>query len=293
MTWFSSYLSHRSQVVSISGCSSDPVMMECGMPQGSIMGPKVYNEYTMPIGILLTILLIIYHSFADDSQLLKTANPKSISSQHEAAKSLESAVEQVGSWMNDNRLKLNEEKTEFLVFSSKRHSADISIDSLTLGADTIRRVPVARNLGVHLDSELSFEYHIQYLCRICYANIKAVWKIRRFLTLDAAKTIIHALVISRLDYANALLFGLPDKCIKKLQLVQNSAARVVTLTKRGDHIKPALQSLHWLPIKERIEFMILVLVFKARNNLAPDYLSIPSPSWAPFVLGQSASSTHL
>ena len=70
MAWFRSYLSHRSQVVSISGCSSDPVMMECGMPQGSIMGPKVYNEYTMPIGILLTILLIIYHSFADDSQLL-------------------------------------------------------------------------------------------------------------------------------------------------------------------------------------------------------------------------------
>ena len=122
--------------------------------------------------------------------------------------------------MNDNRLKLHEEKTEFLVFSSKRHSADISIDSLTLGGDTIRRVPVARNLGVHLDSELSFEYHIQYLCRICYANIKAVWKIRRVLTLDAAKSIIHALVISRLDYANALLFGFPDKCIKKQQLAQ-------------------------------------------------------------------------
>ena len=98
--------------------------------------------------------------------------------------------------------------------------------------------------GVLLDSELSFEGHISNLCRICYANIKAVWKIRKYLTFDAAKTVIHALVISRLDYANGLLFGLPDKLIQKLQLVQNSAARVVTRTKRRDHIKPVLQMLH-------------------------------------------------
>ena len=273
MAWFRSYLSDRSQVIAVSGCTSSPVELDNGMPQGSILGPKVYNEYTMPLGILLRLLAFIYHSFADDSQLLKAANPNSTTSQLRASQALESAIDQVGSWMNDNRLKLNEDKTEFLVFSSKRNSSTILIESLTLGEEIVQRVPVARNLGVHLDSELSYEHHIKYLCKVCYANIKAVWKIRRYLTHDATKTVIHALVISKLDYANALLFGIPEKFIRKLQLVQNSAARVVTLTKRSDHIKPALKSLHWLPVKERIQFKISVLVFKARNGLSPDYLA--------------------
>ena len=293
MDWFRSYLQDRTQTVSIAGCNSKPVGLDCGMPQGSMLGPKIYNEYTKPIGSLLRVLMLIFHSYADDSQLTKSANPLSLESQRAASNTLQSSIESVGKWMNNNRLKLNEDKTEFMVFSSRRNSSRIVVDSLSIGDEVVPRVPKVRNLGVLLDSELSFEIHINNLCRLCYANIKAIWKIRRFLNLDTAKVIVHALVISRLDYANALLFGLPDKLLRKLQLVQNAAARVVFRSRRYDRIKPLLKQLHWLPIKERIEFKVLVLVFKAQNDLSPLYLKELLTPYMPSRQLRSATSSQL
>ena len=83
----------------------------------------------------------------------------------------------------------------------------------------------------------------------------------------------HAFVLSRLDYCNALYTGLPKKSIERLQVIQNAAARILTNTKKRDHIPPALASLHWIPVKFRIDFKVLLLVFKALNGLAPPYLS--------------------
>ena len=95
---------------------------------------------------------------------------------------------------------------------------------------------------------------------------------RKYLTSDAAATAIHAFVTSRLDYANALLYGLPKKDIGRLQRVQNFAARLLTGSKTRDHITPVLEQLHWLPMAYRIEFKVLVLAFKAIHGLAPSYL---------------------
>ena len=90
--------------------------------------------------------------------------------------------------------------------------------------------------------------------------------------MDDAKTLIHAFVFSRLDYCNALYSGLPKKSTDRLQLVQNAAARVLMKTKLRDHITPVLASLHWLPVVFRIDFKIILLVYKALNGLAPAYL---------------------
>ena len=92
------------------------------------------------------------------------------------------------------------------------------------------------------------------------------------MSLDDAKTLIHAFVFSRLDYCNALFSGLPKKTTDRLQLVQNAAARVLTKTKLREHITPVLASLHWLPVVFRIDFKVLLLVYKALNGLAPPYL---------------------
>ena len=97
-------------------------------------------------------------------------------------------------------------------------------------------------------------------------------RIRKFLTLEATKRAIVTLVLSRLDYCNALLSGLPKKLIKKLQLVQNSAARVVCGIRKRDHISPALADLHWLKVAERVDFKILLLTFKALHGKAPSYI---------------------
>ena len=93
------------------------------------------------------------------------------------------------------------------------------------------------------------------------------------LTQHATELLIHSLVISRLDYGNGLLYGVPDKLLDKLQRVQNVAARVVVKASRYDHITPILKSLHWLPIRYRTEYKLLLLTFKALHHLAPSYLT--------------------
>ncbi len=93
------------------------------------------------------------------------------------------------------------------------------------------------------------------------------------LPVSDAEKLVDAFMTSRLDYCNALLGGCPASSINKLQVVQNAAARVLTRSRKYDHITPILQSLHWLPIKLRISYKISLLTYKALNGLAPAYLT--------------------
>ena len=104
-------------------------------------------------------------------------------------------------------------------------------------------------------------------------HIRNVQKIKSFLTITNLKTVVNALVYSRLDYCNSLYSGLSQNLIHRLQLVQNAAARLITGTRRFEHITPILAELHWLPVPFRIDFKILLLTFKSLNGLAPSYLS--------------------
>ena len=90
--------------------------------------------------------------------------------------------------------------------------------------------------------------------------------------MDACKTLTHALITSRLDYDNALLYGLPSTLMTRLQKVQNSSARLVTRTHKREHITPVLHSLHWLPVIYRSQYKILMYTFKALQVTAPQYL---------------------
>ena len=97
--------------------------------------------------------------------------------------------------------------------------------------------------------------------------------IRKYLTKEATATLMHSLVISRLDNMNSLLFGLPDTQIKKLQRIQNHAAKIIERKKKSDHVTPILQSLHWLKVPFRIEYKIILIVFKCLHGKAPAYLA--------------------
>ena len=91
--------------------------------------------------------------------------------------------------------------------------------------------------------------------------------------------LIHAFISSRVDYCNGLLTGLPKKTIKQLQLIQNAAATLLSRTKRTEHITPVLKSLHWLPVSYRIDFKVLLLVYKSLNGLGPEYMSRVLTEW--------------
>ena len=110
-------------------------------------------------------------------------------------------------------------------------------------------------------------------CSTAFYHIRNIRHIRKYLDVKSTETMVHAFITNKLDYCNSLLYGLPDCQIQKLQRVQNAAARIITGIKKYDQITPALKELHWLPVQQRIEFKILLLTYKALNNMAPSYIT--------------------
>ena len=153
-----------------------------------------------------------------------------------------------------------------------KHIETPSLRSIAVGEEVINPSECARNIGVMLDQNLNMEQQITTICKSAFLHIRNIRKVRKYLPQHAAETVVNALVTSRLDNCNALLFGLPKNLLQKLQYVQNSAARLIMGTNKRDHIRPVLRKLHWLPIDNRIVFKILLLTFKARAKLAPQYI---------------------
>ena len=145
----------------------------------------------------------------------------------------------------------------------------------TCNCDTADVPPASsvRNLGVMFDSVMNMDAQVTAICKSAYHQLHNIGCIRRYLTADVTAQLVHAFVTSRLDYCNSLLNGITDKSLKRLRKVQNTSARIITLTRKYDHITPIFKSLHWLPINLRIEFKILLLAYKALHGLAPAYLS--------------------
>ncbi len=197
----------------------------------------------------------------------------------------------ISSWMMDHHLQLNLAKTELLVFSanpSLHHNF-----SIQLGSSTITPSRTARNLGVVIDDQLSFTDHIATTARSCRFALYNIRKIRPFLSEQAAQLLVQALVLSRLDYCNALLAGLPASTIKPLQLIQNAAARVVFNEPKKAHVTPLFIRLHWLPIAARIKFKVLMFAYKTTTGTAPIYLNLLVQTYAPSRSLRSASERRL
>ena len=147
-----------------------------------------------------------------------------------------------------------------------------NITVIRIGDCNITPSPYAKNIGVVFDSVMSMSKHIQQICQTAYWHLHNISTVRSCLTPEAAASVMHSLVISRLDYGNALVYALPDYVIQKLQKVQNFAARLVVRCGKQTHITPILKKLHWLPIQQRIEYKILLLTFKSQHDQAPDYI---------------------
>ena len=145
--------------------------------------------------------------------------------------------------------------------------------TIRVGTTDIKPVSEVRNLGSWFDCNFSMSTHISKSCSAAFFWLHNIKRISKFLSRDKLETVLHAFVTSRIDYCNGLLYGLPDCEIAKLQRVQNAAARLLTSSRKYDHITPVLQELHWLPVRYRIHFKILLLTFKALNGMAPAYIS--------------------
>ena len=268
--WIQSYLSLRSQCVQINGSQSSDSMLHWGVPQGSVLGPLLFTTYIYPIGEIIRRHNLSYHLYADDCQVYTFCHPSSSDS---SIHSLELCIEEISTWMYHNKLKLNNEKTEFITFGRPASLAKLENISLNIGQSTIFPSDVVRNLGVNMDKELNYQYYISLKARSCFNHLREIRHIRPCLTKKATQALVYAEVTSRLDFSNSLLLGIPKFSINRLQQVQNCAARLIMGTRKFDHISPVLKELHWLPIHLRLQFKVLVLVYRALHGMMPVYIS--------------------
>jgi len=158
---------------------------------------------------------------------------------------------------------LKDDKTEFIVIASQHLLKKAAVNTIQVGDCDVSKVSVVRNLGVWFDDKLTMAIDITKICSAAFYHLHNIRRIKKYLSMDSAVTLIHSFVSSQIDYCNSLLYGVPNCHIGKLQRVQNAAARLVVMQGKFCHITPVLNQLHWLPVSFHIKLKILLLTFKA------------------------------
>lgn len=271
LDWIASFLHDRSQTVSFAGGLSAASTVLYGVPQGSVLGPLLYVLYTADVCDIAASHQVHIHCYADDIQLYKHCAVADIDT---TTRNILACIEAIDQWMSSNRLKLNASKTQFAWFGSWQQLSKFKPQPLrTQTGDDILPCDKLCSLGLNLDSQLTMEAHVNNVVRSCSFQLRQLRSIRQCLTTEAATALVHAFVISRVDYCNSVFFRASDRVHRKLQSVLNSAARLITGRRLYDHITPIMRDeLHWLPVSQRIAYKLAVITHNCLRGLGPQYL---------------------
>ena len=246
LRWLQSYLEGRTQFIKVGQHESHATEVDVGVPQGSVLGPLLFAVYCNPIADVIAQHGVQYHQYADDTQLhlaMRADNtPAGLSV-------LAECTTEVRQWYLQNGLQLNPDKSEALIVgtTNQLRAVTSSVSSVSVAGVDLPVADDIKVLGV-LDRRLTFHKHVSAAARSCNYHLQAVGHIRRLMTTELAQTLACSLILSRIEYCNAVLHGAPSYSIKKLQLVQNNAARIVLEAPRRSHASPLLRTLQWLPI---------------------------------------------
>ena len=231
----------------------------------------IHSLYTEDVVDLFDRHEVNHHLYADDQHIYLHTEPGLAST---SLTRLVDCFSDLSGWCASRRLQLNAAKTELIWFGSRAMLRRLTSDnrSLFIGSVVVESVDVVRDLGVLLDSELTTIEHINHVVSIGYYHLRRLRQLRRHITQDAMKQLVCSLILSRIDYCNSILIGLPASSTAPLQRLQNAAARLVMGLRARDHVTSALASLHWLPILSRIQYKVALMMFLIHTNQCP-YLS--------------------
>jgi len=269
LDWISSYLADRSQHVRVGSSRSPPSVCVHGVPQGSVLGPILFSLYIAPVANIISAFNVSHHQYADDTQLyiaLDHSDPN-------VTCNLTLCTSAVCRWFLLNGLCLNPNKSEAILLGTP--AATKRSDNPTTVNIAGAVIPVSstlKSLGITLDSQLTFRQHINDVCKISYFHLRSMRHVRSCLPPQILRTVACSIVNAKLDYCNSLLYGITKENTNRLQLVQNSLARLITGTRKFDHITPVLAKLHWLPVSYRIKYKIALITQKTLSSSQPAYL---------------------
>ena len=250
----------------------------------------LFTMYIKPLSAIIDSHSITHHSFADELQLQMSAPPDRIS---ELLHSIQSCICDVNAWATANILKLNDNKTEIMLVTSKgtKHLHNLPT-SITMGNANIPIKQSVKNLGVTLDCHLTMNVHVSNIARTCYFELRRLASIRRYLTSTATATLVSAFVLSRIVYCNSLLFGSSHDVTFNLQRIQNYAAQVILRLPKSSSITTHLKSLHWLPVNVRSTYKIACLCYHCHSSTATSYVADMlhrKPSYTRITLSSSCT----
>ena len=253
LNWVRSYLSNRVQRLKLLDKLGEPFKTDYGVPQGSVLGPLLFTLYTTPLSSVISRHTICHHLYADDTHiylsLSKTDPEMSLSL-------VQQCLQDVSDWMIASKLKLNPDKTEFILIGTKAQRDKFKKYFPTKWEgwkdQDVTQTDSAQNLGVEFDKDS---------CRSCYYHIPDLHRLRRCLTAAMTKTIATSLVSSKLDYCNSVLYKILNR-------------EIVSRSPRFYRVTPLLKSLLWLPVQFRIKHRISLctLTYKVIHSCQPVHL---------------------
>ena len=272
LKWFKSFLQGRTQRTRMGSVLSEPIEIQFGVPQGSVLGPVLFNIYIRSLYDAIKKTGFNAMGYADDQQIYKSFKP--CDQAFAINIRVMNCFQDIQNWMHNFKLQLNPDKTKIIVFGHQNILKDIKIHGVQLTiSNCIRFVDVAKSLGIQIDKHLTFQDHIMNLKKSSFRVLRNICKRRFIFDENQLKTLVNSLVVCKLDYCNSLYAGINENHMDELQRIQNAAAKTVLGLYKYDHVGDSLQKLHWLPIRYRINYKILMLTFKCINGIGPQYLS--------------------
>jgi len=206
LQWHTSYLHCRSYAVAAGGATSAAVYTDCGQPQGSSLGPLKFVVYAADLHMLTSRYNVRLHSFADDTQLYKHTR---IGDVQQAKQDLIATIAEINGWSQSRGMKLNALKSEVIWLGARQQLAKLrpsqADKTLHLPDGTLSAQSTVRNLGVQLDSELSFDAQARFCVKTCYYHLRRSNQIKRYVDQDCLRSLMHAFITSRLDYCNHIV----------------------------------------------------------------------------------------
>lgn len=255
--WVCEYLTERYHYVQIDDRRSTRMKINFGVPQGSILGPVLFNLYVTSLNSVLNSSKSI--QYADDSTIYCTVSPKAI---HQSIENIRSDLQRVTTWSLQSNLSFNATKTKFLLFSTPKLRKLHNLNQISIQAnDTIlSSVASFKLLGVYFDQSLTWKTQINHLMKECFSKISILKRVKRILPYQTRKYLIQSLVLSKLDYGIQLLSNIPKYQENRLQKIINAASSFINnrYSTTNDSLK-----LRFLSIKERRSFQLAKLVHKS------------------------------